>query len=348
MGVGLVLLGNFGVTQWRRRYRQDEIDEQQIGLISENKDDAKESWRISYDDLEFGKKLGDGANGRVFIAKWHGTDVAVKMLSAGSLVAPLPDNTTVLEATQNSSEFDKEVKTLAAIRHPNLCSYFGFGIKSPLDDPQPFLVIELMHGGTLRETLKSDAALEWTTRIEYLIGTAAGMAYLHACDPPLVHRDLKSDNVLLDGSNRARNSVKVADFGTASRIRPNYAPTDVDNSPMLQYKTLGVGTPMWMAPEVFSGRHGVATYSTKVDVYSFGVVLFEVLTREAPFAEIKNTPLHEFQAMVSEGRRPVVPKACIGPEGFVVTMERCWDGSPQFRPTFHDLLDVLQSMRTDF
>lgn len=99
-----------------------------MGLISENKDDTKESWRISHDDLKFEKKLGDGANGEVFTAKWHGTDVAVKMPSAGSLVAPLPDGTTLLHATQNSSEFDKEVKTLAAIRHHNLCSYFGFQV----------------------------------------------------------------------------------------------------------------------------------------------------------------------------------------------------------------------------
>lgn len=66
VGVGLASLGYFGVTQWRRRHLRDEIDEQEMGLISENKDDAKESWRISYDDLKFGKKLGDGANGEVF------------------------------------------------------------------------------------------------------------------------------------------------------------------------------------------------------------------------------------------------------------------------------------------
>lgn len=349
---------NLGISYWRRHrrrkveiYELHNVDDQKTALLPADFGKSGEIWQVSYDELKFGKKLGDGANGEVFTAQWDGTLVAVKVLPSHSLVIESKGDLDSSELPELDSEFTKEVKTLAALRHPNLVSYFGFGVRPGhaglLVKPAPFLVMELMRGGTLRELLQSNTMLAPGSTVEYSIGVAAGMKYLHSCNPPVVHRDLKSDNILLDGSDRGRGSVKISDFGTATKLDKSpggcTASTRSKRNAAIT-KTIGVGTPLWMAPEVFNGKYGFARYGTKVDVYSFGIVLFELITRKDPFSDQEDLSLIEFQTLVSEGLRPVVPDGCDIPDGFEMLMKRCWDGTPDKRPSFTEIAAELQAI----
>ena len=103
--------------------------------------------------------------------------------------------------------------------------------------------------------------LSWEKRYELAIGVAKGMQYLHSFSVPVLHRDLKSLNVLLD----EYYTPKIADFGWTRLLA--------------EKMTLKVGTFQWMAPEVIVSKH----YTEKADVYSFGIILWEIASREPPF-----------------------------------------------------------------
>jgi len=182
----------------------------------------------------------------------------------------------------------------------------------------------------------------------------------------LLHRDLKSANVLLDDQ---RTIAKVCDFGLArfvtparqvvvyspftgvSRFSPRVDCLDINSSEecdlsMATHTSLGIvdargtmtkaaGTILWMAPEVYRGDQ---SYTGAVDVYSFGIVLWELATRETPWKEDIEDYVLKFAKLndaLKMGRRPSIPDAVLAHHGaFVKVMQRCWAGDPANRPSF--------------
>ncbi|XP_031473191.1 probable leucine-rich repeat receptor-like protein kinase At2g28990 [Nymphaea colorata] len=218
--------------------------------------------RFSYSDIvritnNFQTEIGKGGCGSVYLGQLsHGRQVAVKKV-------------TRTEALK-SREFSAEIAALTQVHHRSLVSFCGFCEEGV----HMMLVYEYMAGGNLRELLsdKTDNKsmfLTWDKRLQMAISVATGLDYLHAgCNPPIIHRDVKTSNILLDGNMEAR----LADFGLSRAI---YA----ENEPV---STLVVGTTGYIDPEYY--RTGKLT--TKSDVYSFGVVLFELITgRPAFFSE---------------------------------------------------------------
>jgi hypothetical protein len=157
------------------------------------------------------------------------------------------------------------------------------------------------------------------------------MSYLHSC--AVLHRDLKSANLLLDQHDR----VKVADFGVARRLGSHSGDS----------MTAETGTYRWMAPEVI--KH--AKYDRKVDVFSFGIVLWELLSGELPYAEL--SPLQAAAAVVSEGLRPALaaaePPAPAPPlpGALQALMAACWALAPPARPEFTDVEATLATLLVD-
>jgi serine/threonine protein kinase len=222
------------------------------------------------------------------------------------------------------------------------------------------IVTEHVKQGSLRDVLSNPAiALSWPQRLMLLRSAALGVHYLHTLDPhrPILHRHLKSSNLLVV-DDRCDN-VKVSGFGFARMKQESEAMTG------------RCGSPCWTAPEVLlgQGRHciddgdgGCGTgkedgecryhYDEKADVYSFGVVMWEVLTRQLPFA---GRPFLEVALDVIAGRRPPLPPASGQEHGpnkdvhesdgsrnrFSELVERCWHAEPEQRPTMEQVVCAL-------
>lgn len=151
------------------------------------------------------------------------------------------------------------------MRHPNIIAFHDAWINKN----EFVFVTELMTSGTLREYIRKlslpnpKIVKRWSRQI------LKGLAYLHSHNPPIIHRDIKCDNIFING---AHNEIKIGDMGTAENML-------VGNK-----KYTLIGTPEFMAPEMYEERG----YSVKVDIYAFGMCLLEMVTGEYPYAECTN------------------------------------------------------------
>ncbi|TVU41070.1 hypothetical protein EJB05_14561, partial [Eragrostis curvula] len=197
--------------------------------------------------------LGQGGFGYVYRGVLPdgngGTEVAVKQLKAGS--------------GQGEREFQAEVDTISRVHHRHLVSLVGYCIAGA----QRLLVYEFVPNQTLEHHLHGKGApvMEWTVRLRIALGAAKGFAYLHEeCDPRIIHRDIKSANILLDNDFEAM----VADFGLAKLTNVNHT----------HVSTRVMGTFGYLAPEYASS----GKLTEKSDVFSYGVMLLELLTGRRP------------------------------------------------------------------
>ncbi|XP_004288317.1 PREDICTED: nodulation receptor kinase-like [Fragaria vesca subsp. vesca] len=197
--------------------------------------------------------IGEGGFGSVYRGTLtDGQEVAVKVRSATS--------------TQGTREFNNELNLLSTIRHENLVPLLGYCNEKD----QEILVYPFMSNGSLQDRLYGEAAkrkiLDWPTRLSIALGAARGLTHLHNfAGRCIIHRDVKSSNILLDQSMCA----KVADFGFSK-----YAPQEGDSGASLEVR----GTAGYLDPEYYTTHH----LSTKSDVFSFGVVLLEIVTGREP------------------------------------------------------------------
>eukprot|EP00163_Fabomonas_tropica_P002712 TRINITY_DN120_c0_g1_i2.p1 TRINITY_DN120_c0_g1~~TRINITY_DN120_c0_g1_i2.p1 ORF type:complete len:1182 (+),score=291.70 TRINITY_DN120_c0_g1_i2:824-4369(+) len=211
-------------------------------------------------------------------------------------------------------EFREEIAIVSKLRHPNVLFLFGAYEKEKV----PYMVTEYAPNGSLFEVLHNPGHVFGNKKkAEFARQIADGLVYLHNQKPPIVHRDLKSLNVLVDASM----VCKVADFGMAS----------------FGEKGSGMsGTLPWMAPELMKGGHA----STSSDVYSFAIVMWEIMSRKEPYLDL-STP-KEMTNFVRQGGRPPVLDTIPGP--VKTLMEECWDPNPDKRPTMPQVLDRLAAI----
>ncbi|XP_073296188.1 proline-rich receptor-like protein kinase PERK8 isoform X1 [Primulina huaijiensis] len=237
------------------------------------------SW-FTYEELsgatnEFSKDnvLGEGGFGCVYKGVLpDGREIAVKQLKAGS--------------GQGEREFRAEVEIISRIHHRHLVSLVGYCIS----EHQRLLVYDYLPNDTLHHHLHGRSVMDWATRVRVAAGSARGLAYLHEdCQPRIIHRDIKSSNILLDKNFEAR----VADFGLAKLAQDLELHTHVSTRVM--------GTFGYLAPEYAS----TGKLTVKSDVFSFGVVLLELITGRKPVDA--SQPLGD-ESLV-EWARPLLAKA---------------------------------------
>lgn len=245
-------------------------------------------------NLRVVKLIDEGASSTVWEGEWAGARVVIKVLREA-------ENMT----TPALTSFQEEVDIWQQLRHPCVCTLLGVSTF----DGRPSMVLEYMTGGSLHDLLHNTdkrAPIEIGLLSRIVAEVASGVAYLHANG--VMHRDVKSANVLLDDSRHA----KVTDFGISTRFgRSDY--------------TAETGTYRQMAPEVILHK----PYNQKCDVYSYGILLWEALHRQVPFTGL--APLQAAFAVAMEHRRPTIAL-----EGdlsvYRPLIEACWDADPNRRP----------------
>ncbi|XP_077244673.1 LEAF RUST 10 DISEASE-RESISTANCE LOCUS RECEPTOR-LIKE PROTEIN KINASE-like 1.1 isoform X10 [Tasmannia lanceolata] len=241
-------------------------------------------------------------------------------------------------------QFMNEVEILSRVRHHNLVSLYGCTSRH---SRELLLVYEFVPNGTVADHLHGERAqsgpLTWPIRMSIAIETAGALAYLHAVEPQIIHRDVKTNNILLDNNFQ----VKVADFGL-SRLFP----TDVTH-----VSTAPQGTPGYVDPDY----HHCYQLTDKSDVYSFGVVLVELISSKpavditrnrheinlAKMAinKIHNHALHEFVDMglgfeTDYGVRRMI--TLVAELAF-----RCLQEDREVRPSMEEVLEVLRGIESD-
>ncbi|KAG8639641.1 hypothetical protein MANES_14G162000v8 [Manihot esculenta] len=168
------------------------------------------------------------------------------------------------ESMQGGLEFKTEIELLSRVHHKNLVSLLGFCF----DRGEQMLVYEFVPNGSLSDSLsgKSGIRLDWVRRLKIALGAARGLVYLHElANPPIIHRDIKTNNILLD----ERLNAKVADFGLSKPM------SDTEKG---HITTQVKGTLGYLDPEYYMTQQ----LTEKSDVYSFGVVMLELLTGRKP------------------------------------------------------------------
>ncbi|XP_047306906.1 receptor-like protein kinase 7 [Impatiens glandulifera] len=245
--------------------------------LKEDSWDVKSFHRITFtedeilDSIKQENLIGKGGSGNVYkVSLSNGKDLAVKHIwnslegkqkYFGSGTPMLPKSG---GGRRKSLEFDAEVQTLSSIRHVNVVKLYC----SISSEDSNLLVYEFLPNGSLWDRLhmSQKISLDWETRHEIALGAAKGLEYLHhSCDRPIIHRDVKSSNILLDEFLKPR----IADFGLAKIVNPN---AGQDSTQVI------AGTHGYIAPE-YGYTYKV---SEKSDVYSFGVVLIELVTGKKP------------------------------------------------------------------
>lgn len=270
---------------------------------------ALELFRIPFADLKFLQAIGRGAMGDVIKAKYLGTVVVCKRIRREHITE------TALES------FREEIVLMSCLRHPNIVQFIG----ASWDNPSNLcIVMEYLENGDMHSVLHSTIGknFSWADPLlKMAIDVVQGMLYLHSQEPPIVHRDLKSVNVLCS----ATYGCNVGDFGLSRRYKKG-----------VDALTTLVGTPFWLAPEIIrNDRYGPAA-----DVYSFGIVLTELETRNTPYNELSENGLKVLMRIAHNNLRPTLPPTCLATRRKLIT--DCLLDEPAKRPSFAEILARLQ------
>ena len=257
---------------------------------------------INLSDLDIGnKRLGKGGFGDVYKGNWKkggGMTVAVKVTRPG-----------------DTETIPHEIKVWALLpQHQNIIALIGVAIGKHVN----YIVTELAINGSLfdylhikKKTPSVEQSLSWASDI------AHGMQHLHHHD--IIHRDLKSANVLLTKVWVA----KLCDFGTAREATHTTT-------------TEQAGTYRWMSPEVM--RTAVAKINKKCDLFSYGMIIVELFAHEIPYADLHDNI--EVLLSVLSGKRPPIPPAL--PPYLHDLIKKCWEEDPYLRPSFDDFISKFK------
>lgn len=288
-------------------------------------------WTVNVKDLQIERQIGEGSFGRVYLAKWNETLVAVKILMSGGSIEDDHEGLSLSNPVLTS--LAKESNMMAALRHPNVVGFLGVCMEPPC------IITEYCARGSMTDVFRGAktsqakaSLLDWARRLNMALDAAKGMLYLHNHTPPIIHRDLKSPNLLVDKHWK----VKVSDFNLSKLLE--------EGSVM---SSMAATNPRWLAPEILGGNN--ATFAS--DVYSYGVVLWELLTWDLPWGV---TNPWQVVTVVTEGGRLPIPSRnelpgpdtqnFAGLDAYIALMRRCWAHEPEDRPSFQEIISVLREI----
>ncbi|KQK05032.2 hypothetical protein BRADI_2g17520v3 [Brachypodium distachyon] len=298
---------------------------------------AYEELEEATDGFSAALELGDGGFGTVYKGQLRdGRVVAVKRLHNKS------------RSCRHVGQFVNEAAILSRMRHPNLVTFYGC---TSSRSRELLLVYEHVPNGTVADHLHGprapERALPWPVRLRIAVEAASALDYLHAVDPPVVHRDVKTSNILLD----TEFHIKVADFGLSREL------LDGGGNAAHVVATAPQGTPGYVDPEY----HRCYRLTDRSDVYSFGVVLAELVSSKPAVDVGRDRGDINLAAMaVDRVQRGLVGELVDMGIGYVedgetrrmVTMVaelafRCLQQDGEMRPPVREVLDVLRGMQRE-
>lgn len=277
--------------------------------------------RIPYNDIKIATCISRGGFGLVYSGTFNRRRVAIKKIRSD-----------INADIKQIEMFLKEICLMASLSHPRIVEFIGVSWDSLRN---LCAVTEFMERGDLRDVLQSAKArntrLTWDGHKSHIaMHVAEALTYLHSLTPKVIHRDLKSKNILIDNDM----SAKLSDFGVSRERR-------VEETHM----TAGIGTAFWIAPEVLLGMD----YDERADIFSFGVVLSEIDTDDYPYWNEKNPASGGKQQenvilrMVATGAlQPEFSKTC--PLEILDIAQACLNMDPDLRPTAAQLVYLLQQV----
>eukprot|EP01090_Pellita_catalonica_P019218 TRINITY_DN6445_c0_g2_i1.p1 TRINITY_DN6445_c0_g2~~TRINITY_DN6445_c0_g2_i1.p1 ORF type:complete len:327 (+),score=60.87 TRINITY_DN6445_c0_g2_i1:458-1438(+) len=281
-----------------------------------NQKPEKYFWEVAAEELDGPlEMIGAGGFGLVYKGTFRKSPVAVKKLEGWDLCTEMQKKALI-------EDFKKEVDILSKLRNKNVIQFYG----ACLDyENEVFILTEWADNGDLYHFMKKNTP-DWKMRVKLMLDAARGLVYLHENKPPVLHRDLKSLNILIDCNYVA----KLCDFGL-SKITEDIE-TEKEQS--------SFGSLKWVAPEIFDGK----SHTKATDMYSFGIVLYEAATMKEPWFEKKMTLLTICNAVL-QGERPSLEGMKVDAD-FRELMEKCWASDPAVRPSVTDMFSSLEAVYT--
>ncbi|XP_047311579.1 serine/threonine-protein kinase STY13-like [Impatiens glandulifera] len=319
-------------TTKKQQQQQHALDDSSLPpIIASSVVRRREEWEIDPTKLVIKGVIARGTFGTVRRGIYDGQDVAVKMLDWGEEGGHRSE----AEIASLRAAFTQEVAVWNNLHHPNVTSFIGAimgssslhiqteGGQIAMPNSICCVVVEYLAGGTLKTYLIKNRRRKLPFKVVHQIALdlARGLSYLHS--EKIVHRDVKTENMLLDKTR----TVKIADFGVARVEASN--PNDMTGE---------TGTLGYMAPEVLNG----SAYNRKCDVYSFGICLWEIYCCDMPYPDLSFSEVTS--AVVRQNLRPEMPRCC--PSSLANVMKRCWDANPDKRPEMDEVVSMLEAIDT--
>lgn len=287
---------------------------------------AAELFSIPPYAVKIGKEIGKGAFSVVYAGEFRRKHVAVKCQPK--------------DAEGNIPPFVlREVQVLSMLQHPRLLSFVGAA--DNVKAKQVWILSEFSNNGDVDLLLRAirkgtQAHLGWKTMTQIALDAAEGIAFLQS--RRIIHRDIKSSNILLDKENRA----KLCDFGFATEIDTYTTKSDGNTDESKARRKSYCGTDAYMAPEMFLDED----YDESVDIFSYGVVLMEILCCRQANADgfLMRLPQYKFRVSTSEFQ-DALPASC--PPALARLAEQCVAFEPHDRPRITDIVSALQGVLSD-
>lgn len=290
------------IEDFLKKYQKENID-QPISNGESSFPEEFKAWKVNLSDFDVIRKAGSGISSDVYqgLDKRTGKLVAIKKLN----YEKLDDN--------KLQYFQRELTTSIIANHPTVLKFIG------ATDIVPFCFItEWMPNKTLYHDLHQNHMLDATMKTIAMYDIARGMNFLHLNQ--IIHRDLKSLNILLD----EHGFIKISDFGLSRHFNGN------------DILTKNIGTPHWMAPELLNVKNN---YDEKVDVYAYAIVCWECATGEIPYQDLE--PAEIISKVLTRNYRPKFTSNVSAPLRTLIV--DCWDSDPKMRPSFQQILRRFQN-----
>lgn len=320
-------------------------------------------FEINFEKLTFERRIGEGSFSEVYSGRWLDSAVAIKVFKSGPRLIMNADGTTSVvphqlggetlddisfdpqmasndesnspsgdeesDQVDGRSRFLQEVALLMSLRHPHVLFYVGACVA-----PQyPLCIVsELIDGHSLYSLLhaKGSRRLTLAQKLSLTQDIARGMLYLHSRTPVVLHRDLKSANILVERLQNEQLKATIIDFGLSK-----LSSTEVSRS-----NANGLcGSLVTMAPEIMARE----CYRPGSDVYSFGIIAWEIFTSRVPFKNLN--PAQVIMMVTSQKRRPPFRKSDAVPEDIKALIEKCWEHDIKKRPDFMLVVHELNRLK---